>query len=222
MKLITHSHLVSLFRIYGSVPSFPHIAWYGACVRIGWLCCLVGIPRVLSWSLFSFIIQKTGAFKPINKHTLPVYYCSNPKAWMTQALFEDWFMNWFISQACEYCAERGIRFKMLLVMDNALATPVIWRTIMMLEWFWCENVFKIVPVQVPTKLEMWQTYVAFVFVITYVLQAMWPCVVPTLIIDHRPLLSTWVSRVCALTSSKRGGWGKWGLNLCSGRAKNLS
>jgi hypothetical protein len=36
--------------------------------------------------------------------------------------------------------------------------------------FWRENVFKIFPVQVPTKLEeMWQNYVAFVFVITYVL-----------------------------------------------------
>jgi hypothetical protein len=34
-----------------------------------------------------------------------------------------------------------------------------------------KNIFKIVPVQVPTKLEMWQNYVAFVFVITYVLQA---------------------------------------------------
>jgi hypothetical protein len=31
-------------------------------------------------------------------------------------------------------------------------------------FFWRENVFKIVPVQVPTKLEMWQNYVAFVFV----------------------------------------------------------
>jgi hypothetical protein len=36
-----------------------------------------------------------------------------------------------------------------------------------------ENVFKIVPVQVPTKLEMRKNYVAFVFVITYVLQTMW-------------------------------------------------
>jgi ATP/ADP translocase len=47
--------------------------------------------------------------------------------------------------------------------------------------FWRENVFKIVPVQVPTKLEMWQNCVAFIFVITYVLQAMWPHVVYILI-----------------------------------------
>lgn len=63
------------------------------------------------------------AFKHINKHTLPVYYRSNPKAWMTQALFEDWFMNCFIPQAREYCAERGIPFKILLVMDNAPGHP---------------------------------------------------------------------------------------------------
>jgi hypothetical protein len=67
--------------------------------------------------------------------------------------------------------------------------------------FWRENVFKIVPVQVPIKLEMWQNYVAFVFVITYVLQAMWPCVVHILIIDHRPLLSMRIPHVCVLTSS---------------------
>jgi hypothetical protein len=84
--------------------------------------------------------------------------------------------------------------------------------------FWRENVFEIVPVQVPTKLEMWQNYVAFVFFITYVLQAMWPCVVHILIIDHRPLLSMRVPLVCALMSSS-GRRGKWGLDSLSARAK---
>jgi hypothetical protein len=84
---------------------------------------------------------------------------------------------------------------------------------------WRENVFKIVPVLVLTKLEMWQNYVAYVFVITYVLQAMWPCVFHILIIDHRPLLSMWVPRVCALTSSS-GGRGNWGFDSRFGRAKN--
>jgi hypothetical protein len=85
--------------------------------------------------------------------------------------------------------------------------------------FWRENIFKIVPVQVPTKLEMWQNYVTFVFVITYVLQAMWPCVVHILIIDHRSLLSMRVPRVCALRSSS-GGRSNWGLDSRSGRVKN--
>jgi hypothetical protein len=84
---------------------------------------------------------------------------------------------------------------------------------------WREIVFKIVTVQVPTKSEMWQNYVAFVFVITYVLQAMWPCAVYILIIDHRPLFSMRVPHVCAVTSWN-GGWGKWGLDSRSCRAKN--
>jgi hypothetical protein len=87
------------------------------------------------------------------------------------------------------------------------------------EYFSRENVFKIVPVQVPTKLEMWQNDVAFVFVITYVLQVIWPYVVHILIIDHRPLLPMRVPHVCALTSSS-GERGNWGLNSRSGRAKN--
>uniref|UniRef100_K7G5W7 DDE-1 domain-containing protein n=1 Tax=Pelodiscus sinensis TaxID=13735 RepID=K7G5W7_PELSI len=32
------------------------------------------------------------------KATLPVHYCANKKAWMTLALFEDWFMNCFIPE----------------------------------------------------------------------------------------------------------------------------
>jgi hypothetical protein len=82
-----------------------------------------------------------------------------------------------------------------------------------------ENVFKIVPVQVPTKLEMSQNNVAFVFVITYVLQAMWPCVVHILIIDPRSLLSMPVPHVSTLTSYS-GGRGNWGLDSRSGRARN--
>jgi hypothetical protein len=65
------------------------------------------------------------------------------------------------------------------------------------------NVFKIVPVQVLTKLEMSQNYVTFIFVVTYVLQTMWPCVVHILIIDHRPLLSI-RSRMFALLRHRAG------------------
>uniref|UniRef100_A0A8C4NEI8 HTH CENPB-type domain-containing protein n=1 Tax=Eptatretus burgeri TaxID=7764 RepID=A0A8C4NEI8_EPTBU len=63
------------------------------------------------------------AFKNVNKHTLPIYYRSNAKAWMTQALFEDWFLNCFIPQVREYCLERGIPFKILLILENAPGHP---------------------------------------------------------------------------------------------------
>ena len=63
------------------------------------------------------------ALKNVNKHALPVYYRSNKKAWMTMALFEDWFQNCFIPEVREYCTNKGIPFKILLVLDNAPGHP---------------------------------------------------------------------------------------------------
>nr|XP_033793496.1 NACHT, LRR and PYD domains-containing protein 3-like [Geotrypetes seraphini] len=63
------------------------------------------------------------AFKNVNKHTLPVYYRSSLNAWMNQALFKDWFSNCFIPQVREYCLEKGIPFKILLLLDNAPGHP---------------------------------------------------------------------------------------------------
>ena len=40
--------------------------------------------------------ENTRALKNVIKYTLPVYYHANTKAWMTQALLEDWFVNCFI------------------------------------------------------------------------------------------------------------------------------
>jgi len=59
----------------------------------------------------------------VNKHTLPIYYRSNKKAWMTQSLFEDWFLNCFIDDDQEICLEKGIPFKILLILDNAPGHP---------------------------------------------------------------------------------------------------
>ncbi|XP_064099523.1 tigger transposable element-derived protein 1-like [Macrobrachium nipponense] len=42
---------------------------------------------------------------------------------MTQALFEDWFINCFIPQVREYCFENTIPFKVLLLLDNAPGHP---------------------------------------------------------------------------------------------------
>ena len=67
--------------------------------------------------------QNPRALKNVNKHTLPVFYRSNNKAWMTQALFEDWFINCFIPAAREYCLKKDIPFKILLLLDNAPGHP---------------------------------------------------------------------------------------------------
>ncbi|KAM6472026.1 uncharacterized protein PHA67_003274 isoform 4-T6 [Liasis olivaceus] len=83
--------------------------------------------NVAGFKLKPFLIHKSGdpcEFKNISEHTLPIYYRSNQKAWMTHVLFEDWFMNCFIPQVKEYCWQNGIPFKILLLLDNAPGHPL--------------------------------------------------------------------------------------------------
>ncbi|XP_068602057.1 tigger transposable element-derived protein 1-like [Brachionichthys hirsutus] len=63
------------------------------------------------------------ALKDVNRHTLPVYYRANSKAWMTRDLFEDWFMNCFVPEARRCCLEKGIPFKILLLLGKAPGHP---------------------------------------------------------------------------------------------------
>lgn len=105
---------------YVYIPRKKKDAMFQSFVK-GRLSLLFGANAV-GFKLKPFLIyhlENPHVFKHINKHTLPVYYCSNPKTWMTRALFEDLFMNCFIPQALEYCVERGIPFKILLIMDSA-------------------------------------------------------------------------------------------------------
>uniref|UniRef100_K7FZA2 HTH CENPB-type domain-containing protein n=1 Tax=Pelodiscus sinensis TaxID=13735 RepID=K7FZA2_PELSI len=74
--------------------------------------------NVFVYKLKPFLIYHSEyprAFKNISKAILPVHYHAK-KAWMTLALFEDWFMNCFIP-------EKGIPFKILLILDNAPGHP---------------------------------------------------------------------------------------------------
>ncbi|XP_066950700.1 tigger transposable element-derived protein 1-like [Macrobrachium rosenbergii] len=63
------------------------------------------------------------ALKRIDKHTLPVHYRHNKKAWMAAMLFEDWFVRCFIPEVKDYCRENKIPFKILLILDNAPDHP---------------------------------------------------------------------------------------------------
>ncbi|XP_068243744.1 tigger transposable element-derived protein 1-like [Palaemon carinicauda] len=63
------------------------------------------------------------AFKNINKSTLPVIWISNLKAWVTLAIFQDWFNFHFIPEVKLYCHENNIPFKILLVLDSAPGHP---------------------------------------------------------------------------------------------------
>uniref|UniRef100_A0A8C6MJZ7 DDE-1 domain-containing protein n=1 Tax=Nothobranchius furzeri TaxID=105023 RepID=A0A8C6MJZ7_NOTFU len=55
----------------------------------------------------------------IYRNLLPVYWMHNQKAWMTKLLASNWFHQCFIPQVSKYLAEKGLPFKILLLMDNA-------------------------------------------------------------------------------------------------------
>jgi len=82
--------------------------------------------NVAGYKLKPFVIwhsENPKAFKHINKHTLPVYYRSNKKSWMTQLLFQDALLNCYASEMEKYCLENNIPFKILLILDSAPGRP---------------------------------------------------------------------------------------------------
>ncbi|XP_053571576.1 tigger transposable element-derived protein 1-like [Bombina bombina] len=63
------------------------------------------------------------ALKNYAKSSLPVYYKSNTKAWMTASLFTTWFTDYFKPTVEAYCKEKKIPFKILMLTDNAPSHP---------------------------------------------------------------------------------------------------
>lgn len=63
------------------------------------------------------------AFKNIDKRGLPVIYMNNTKAWMTHYIFKEWFYRHFCIETKRFCEEKGIPFKVLLLLDNAGGHP---------------------------------------------------------------------------------------------------
>lgn len=59
------------------------------------------------------------ALKGIVKASLPVIWKSNKKTWVTQPLFQEWFLHYFVPEAKQYCLTNDIPFKILLIIDNA-------------------------------------------------------------------------------------------------------
>ena len=58
-----------------------------------------------------------------NPRTLPVVWKHNPKSWITQAIFQDWFFYHFILVVEKYCLEKDIPFNIILLLDNAPGHP---------------------------------------------------------------------------------------------------
>ncbi|UYV61472.1 TIGD1 [Cordylochernes scorpioides] len=63
------------------------------------------------------------AFKGVNINNLPVYWRANKKAWITAAMFTEWFHECFIPDAKKYLSSKGLPFKVLLLIDNAPGHP---------------------------------------------------------------------------------------------------
>ena len=63
------------------------------------------------------------ALKNIPKASLPVIWMNNIKAWVTVVIFEEWFIYHFIPAVKNYCREKNIPFKVLLILDNAPGHP---------------------------------------------------------------------------------------------------
>ncbi|XP_070600034.1 tigger transposable element-derived protein 1-like [Erythrolamprus reginae] len=76
--------------------------------------------NVVGFKLKPFVILKSDHASMIlkrNKNTLPVYYRFDCETWLT-GFFQDWFTNCFIPQVKEYCGQKGIPFKILLLLDK--------------------------------------------------------------------------------------------------------
>ncbi len=72
---------------------------------------------------FIHVSKKPRCFKNMDMTKLPVNYFSQKKAWMTAAIFEEWFHNFFVPYVKKFCSDTGIEYKMLLLVDNAPAHP---------------------------------------------------------------------------------------------------
>ncbi|UYV68894.1 hypothetical protein LAZ67_6001509 [Cordylochernes scorpioides] len=66
---------------------------------------------------------KPRALKGKDSNTLPVHWMANKKAWVTTAIFTEWFNKCFVPEVENYMKEMGLEFKILLILDNAPGHP---------------------------------------------------------------------------------------------------
>ena len=65
------------------------------------------------------------ARKHIAKGSLPIVCKSNVKAWVTQAIFWNWFFHQLLLKVKTYCLEKAVPFNILLLLDGALVPPLL-------------------------------------------------------------------------------------------------
>ncbi|GFV44780.1 tigger transposable element-derived protein 1 [Trichonephila clavipes] len=67
--------------------------------------------------------RRPRALKGKDLKQLPVHWMANPKAWMTTAIFTEWFNNCFVPEVEACMKEKSLDFKVLLIVDNAASHP---------------------------------------------------------------------------------------------------
>ncbi|XP_039962466.1 tigger transposable element-derived protein 1-like [Bactrocera tryoni] len=65
------------------------------------------------------------SMKSVDFNKLPVHWMANKKAWVTSAIFTEWFQKHFIPEVRRYMKEKCLEFKVLLILDNAPGHPVL-------------------------------------------------------------------------------------------------
>ncbi|GFV39008.1 tigger transposable element-derived protein 1 [Trichonephila clavipes] len=68
---------------------------------------------------------KPRALKGKDLNRLPVHWMANKKAWVTTAIFTEWFNKCFVPEVENYMNEMGLEFKILLILDNAPGHPIL-------------------------------------------------------------------------------------------------
>ncbi|XP_055585228.1 tigger transposable element-derived protein 1-like [Uranotaenia lowii] len=63
------------------------------------------------------------ALKGMDYDQLPVHWLANQKAWVTQAVFRQWFEEMFIPEAQAYLETKGEEFHAFLIVDNVPGHP---------------------------------------------------------------------------------------------------
>ncbi|GFV08471.1 tigger transposable element-derived protein 1 [Trichonephila clavipes] len=63
------------------------------------------------------------ALKGKDLKQLSMHWMANLKAWMSTAIFTEWFNNCFVPEVEAYKKEKSLDFKVLLIVDNAASHP---------------------------------------------------------------------------------------------------
>jgi len=85
-------------------------------------CCNASGDKILKPLLVNRSLRPR-ALKGKDLNKLPVHWRANKKAWVTTAVFTDWFQKCFIPEVKEYLKHKALDFKILLIIDNAPGHP---------------------------------------------------------------------------------------------------